>query len=116
MEHKQAMGLEELEKRPQDLKETMYQLKEMMTSLIKERWIAEGPNFQEGSVHEKNDNLKVGHPGQSKLISHHAEIKPFVRQLVSPELNSRANPTDPIDVSNLDHLFGQGKFIKGSIE
>lgn len=116
MEHKQAMGLEELEKGQRDLKETMYQMKEMMTSLIKERWIAEGPNFQERSVHEKNDNLKVGHPGQSKLISHHAEIKPFVRPLVSSELNSRTNPTDPIDVSNLDHFSGQGKFIKGSIE
>ena len=100
------MGLEELEKRPQDLKEAMYQLKEVMTSLIKEKWIAKGPNLQEGSVHEKNDNLKVGHPGQSKLIFHCAEIKPFVRQLVSSELNSRANPTDPIDVLNLDHLSG----------
>ena len=46
MEHKQAMGLEELEKRQQDIKETMYQLKEMMTSLIKEKLIVEGPNFQ----------------------------------------------------------------------
>ena len=48
------MRLEELEKRQQDLKETMYQLTEMMTSLIKERGIVEGPNFQEGSVHEKS--------------------------------------------------------------
>ena len=72
MEHKQAMGLEELEKRQQDLKETMYQLKEMMTSLIKERGIAEGPNFQEGSIPEKNINQKVGHPDRSKLISHRA--------------------------------------------
>ena len=63
MEHKQAMGLEELEKNQQDLKETMYQLTEIMTSLIKERGIVEGPNFQEGFVHEKNDNQKVGHLG-----------------------------------------------------
>ena len=94
----------------------MHQITKMMTSLIKEKEVAESLNFQEESVHKKIDNQKVGHPGLSKFISHHAQIKPFVRQIISPKLNSRANPTDPIDVSNLDHLFGQRKFIKGSIE
>ena len=83
---------------------------------MKERGVVESPNSQGKSVQEKNDNQKVGHPGQSKFISHHAEIKPFVRQLVSQELNSKANPTDPVDVSNLNHLFRQGKFIKGPNE
>ena len=72
MEQKQTMRLEELEKRQQDLKEKMYQLTKIMTSLIKERGIAEGLNLQEGSVHEKSDNQKVWHPGRSKLISHRA--------------------------------------------
>ena len=48
----------------------------------------------------------------TKLISHHVQIKPFVRQLVSLELNSRANPIDPVDVSNLDHLSGQEMLSK----
>ena len=47
MEHKQAKRLEELEKRQQDLKEKMHQITEMMTSLMKERGVAESPNFQE---------------------------------------------------------------------
>ena len=106
MEHGQAMRLEELKKKQQDLKEKMYQLTEMMTSLIKEKRIVEGPNLQEGSVHEKSDNQKVGHPGRFKLISFRAQIKPFVRQIVNPELNSGANITDSIAVSNLAHLFG----------
>ena len=83
----------------------MHQITEMMISLMKERGVAESPNFQEKSVQEKSNNQKVRHPGRSKFISHHAQM-PFVRQLVSPELNSRANTIDPIDVSNLDHLFG----------
>ena len=116
MEHGQAMRLEELKKKQQDLKEKMYQLTEMMTSLIKERRIVEGPNFQKELVEEKGDNQKMGHPGWSKLISHYAEIKPFVRRLVSPELNSKANPIDPVDVLNLNHLSRQGKFIKGPNE
>ena len=74
------------------------------------------PIYKKGLYTRKNDNLKVRHPGQSKLIFHRAEIKPFVRQLASLELNSRTNPTDLINVSNLDHLSRQGKFIKGSIE
>ena len=45
MEHKQAMRLEELEKRQQDLEETMYQLIEMMTSLMKEKGVIESSNF-----------------------------------------------------------------------
>ena len=64
----------------------------------------------------ESDNQKVGHPGWSKLISHRAQIEPFVRQLVSPEMNSRVNITDPIAVSNLDPLFGQSRLIKGPIE
>ena len=116
MEHKQAMRLDELEKRKQDLKKTMCQLKEMMTSLIKERGITEDPDFQGGSIHEKSINQKAGHLDRSKLISHRAQIEPFVRQLVSPELNSGANLTDPIAVSNIDPFFGQSKLIKGSIE
>ena len=60
MEHKQAMGLEELEKRQQDLKEKMHQITEMMTSLMKERGVVESPNFQEESVQEKSDNQKGG--------------------------------------------------------
>ena len=116
MEHKQAMRLEQLEKKQQDLKEKMHQITEMMTSLIKERGTVEGPNFQEESVQEKGHDQKVGHPGRSKLISHRAQIKPFMRQLVSPELNSGANPINPVDISNLDHLSGQENFIKGPIK
>ena len=81
----------------------MHQIIEMKTSLMKERGVVESPNSQE----ESDDNQKVGHPDRSKFISHHAEINPFVRQLVSQELNSRANPTDLVDVSNLNHpLYG----------
>ena len=107
------MRLEELEKRQQDLKGKKYQLTKMMASLIKERGIVEGPNLQEGFVHEKSNNQKVGHPGRSKFISQRAQIKPFVRQLVSPKVNSGVNLTDTVDVSNMDHLFRQRKFIKG---
>ena len=57
----------------------MHQIIEMMTSLMKERRVVEGPNFQEGSIHEKSINQKVEHPDQSKLISHRAQIEPFVR-------------------------------------
>ena len=39
-----------------------------------------------------------------------------MRQLISPELNSGANLTDPIAISNLDPLFGQSKIIKCLIE
>ena len=39
-----------------------------------------------------------------------------MRQIVNPELNLRENLTDPIVVSNLDHLFGQENFIKGPTE
>ena len=63
MEHRQAMRLEELEKRQQDLKEKMLQMTKMTTNLMKERGIVEGPNFQEESIQEKSDNQKVGHPG-----------------------------------------------------
>ena len=71
------MGLEELEKNQQDLKETMYQLKEMMTGLIKERGIIEGPNLQEGLVQEKIDNQKRGYLSLPKLVSSYAYIKPY---------------------------------------
>ena len=91
----------------------MHQMIEMMTSLIKEMETTEGPNFQEKSVQEKRDNQKVGHPGRSKLISYCAQIKPFMRQIDSLKLNSKANLTDPVDVSNLNHLSRQRKFIKG---
>ena len=91
----------------------MHQMIEVMTSLIKEMENVEGPNFQEKSVQEKRDNQKVGHLGRSKLISYCAQIKPFMRQIDSPKLNSRANPTDLVDVSNLNHLSGKRNFIKG---
>ena len=72
MEHKQAMGLEELEKGQQDLEKKMHQIMEMMTGLMKERGVVESPNSQEEFVQEKSDNQKVGYPGRSKFISHHA--------------------------------------------
>ena len=72
MEHKQAMRLEGLKKIQQDLKEKMHQITKMMTSLMKERGVAESPNFQKESVQEKSDNQKVGHPGWSKFVYHYA--------------------------------------------
>ena len=53
--------------------------------------------------------------GASRSAQTHPSLRPDktpIRQLVSPRLNSRANLTDPIVVSNLDHPSGQGELSK----